>query len=305
MADNKIATGSRDDLNIDASRCLKMRFCDSSCRRCIDICPHNAVSVDRELKIDPEKCHGCLLCTSVCPVGALEQNSNFHACLTKLSKVTEPILGCIRTKECSNGTVACLGGLSEEHLVALYHTLAGRLTLNLSLCSDCRNHSIIAQLRQRLDALSTARLSYSNCRIEISESAQDMNYRDESVDRRSFFKSFRTSLFASAAVILSTHNEQTERRTNYAEKQVPVRRELLNHTRNQLSQELLVQLGKHFDSCVSFDEACTRCQGCVAICPTGALKTEAEDETPSFDHLLCSGCGLCSEFCLYEAVRIY
>ena len=304
MADSNTVTGNREDLNVDASRCLLMRFSESSCRYCVDICPHGAVILDGGLTINPDQCHGCMLCASVCPAGALEQNDDFYACLDKLSKVPEPILGCIRTKECSNGTVACLGSLSEEHLVALYHTLAGRLTLNLSLCSDCRNHSIIAQLRQRLDSLSTARLSYSNCRIEISESAQDMNYRDESVDRRSFFKSFRTSLFTSAAVILSTHNEQTERRTNYAEKRVPIRRELLNRTRNRLSQKLVGQIQKHFDSCVSFDENCTRCQGCVAICPTGALKTELAEETPSFEQLLCTGCGLCREFCLDSAVQI-
>jgi Pyruvate/2-oxoacid:ferredoxin oxidoreductase delta subunit len=305
MADsNKTAIGSRDDLNIDASRCLRMRFSESSCRHCVDICPHGAVNLDGGLTINPDKCHGCMLCTSVCSVGALEQNGDFNACIAKLSKVPEPILGCIRTKECSNGTVACLGGLSEEHLVALYHTLAGRLTLNLSLCSDCPNHSIITQLRQRLDALSTARLSYSNCRIEISESDQDMNYRDESVDRRSFFKSFRTSLFTSAAVILSAHNEQTERRTDYAGKRLPIRRELLNRTRNQLSQELVIQIRKHFDSCVSFDETCTRCQGCVAICPTGALKTETDNETPILEQLLCTGCGVCQEFCLDGALTI-
>ena len=304
MADNKTATGNRDDLNVDASRCLKMRFCDSSCRRCIDICPHNAVSVDGELIIDPEKCHGCLLCTSVCPVGALEQNGDSHTCLTKLSKVPEPILGCVRTKECSNGTVACLGGLSEEHLVTLYHTLAGRLTLNITLCNDCCNHSIIAQLRQRLDALSTARLSYSNCRIEISDSAHNMNYQDESVDRRSFFKSFRNSLFQSAAVILSTSNEPSERRTEYAGKRVPIKRELLNRTRKILPQDLVVQIQKHFDSCISFDDNCTKCQACVAICPTGALKTELAEESPIFDQLICTGCGLCREFCLDSAVRI-
>jgi len=200
--------------------------------------------------------------------------------------------------------VTCLGGLSEEHLFTLYHTLSGRLTLNLSLCSDCRNHSIITQLKQRLDALATARLSYSNCHIEISESAQDMNYRDESVDRRSFFKSFRKSLFTSASVILSSHNDQTERRTNYAEKRVPIRRELLNRTRNKLSQELVVQIRKHFDSCVSFDETCSRCQGCVSICPTGALKTETDNELPILDQLQCTGCGLCCEFCLDGAMRV-
>ncbi len=216
MAESRTITGSRDDLVLDASRCLQMRFSDSSCRRCAVICPHGAVTLDGGLAINPEVCRGCLLCTSVCPVGALEQNGDFYACLAKLSKVPEPVLGCIRTKECSNATLACLGGLSEEHLLALYHTLAGKLTVNLSLCSGCPNSAMISTLRQRLDALSAARLSYSNCRIEIAESVQEIHYSDESVDRRGFFKSFRTSLFSSAAVIISSKSEQTERRTDYA-----------------------------------------------------------------------------------------
>jgi len=289
---------------VDASRCLKMRFSESSCRRCVDICPHGAVNLDGCLTIKPDNCLGCMLCTSVCPVGALEQNGDFQACLANLSKVPEPVLGCIRTKEYSNGTVPCLGGLSEEHFLALYHTLAGRLTLNLSLCRDCPNNSMIAQLQQRLDALSSAKLSCGNCRIEMAESAQDMYYRDESVDRRSFFKSFRTSLFTSAAAILSNNKDQGGRRAEYAGKRVPTRRGLLNLTRSKLSQELVALVWKHFDSCVSFVETCTRCQGCVAICPTGALKTEIDNELPTFEQLLCTGCGLCQEFCLDGALRI-
>lgn len=299
MADNnKTAIGCRADLNVDVSRCLKMRFSESSCRRCVEICPHGAVILEGGLTINPDLCRGCMLCTSICPAGALEQKDDFNACLAKLSKAPEPILGCCRTRECSHGTVACLGALSEEHLVALCHTLSGRLTINLSSCSNCPNNPVIPYLRQRLKIIFEAGLLEGGSCILTAESAQEMNYRDESVDRRGFFKSFSSSLFQSAAVILSSHNEQTEYQTNYAGKRVPTRRELLNGTRITLSEKLSIQIRKHFDSCVSFDETCTKCQGCVAICPTGALKTEVYEEAPIFRQLLCTGCGLCREFCL-------
>lgn len=297
-------TGNRDDLVVDASRCLRMRFSASSCRRCIDICPHGAVVIDGRLSIDPEKCLGCLLCTAVCPTGALEQSNDFSACLTQLARVPESVLGCIRTKERSNAAVACLGGLSEEHLLALYHTLAGSLTLNLSLCSSCPNQPMIAHLKQRLKTLSTARLSNSNCRIEITESAQEIQYREESVGRRSFFKSLGSALFKSADIVISSGNEQTERRTEYAAKRLPYRRELLNNTKSKLSNELKTQIQKHFDSSMSFENTCTKCQGCVAICPTGALKTLSAEEIPVFDQLSCTGCGLCVEFCLDQGLRM-
>lgn len=304
MPDNGNLTGSGDDLSIDCSRCLRMRFCDSGCRRCLDICPNGAVSLDDGLSIDSRQCRGCLLCTSVCPAGALEQVSDFSACLAQLSRVPEPVLGCVRTNKCSHATVSCLGGLSEEHLFALCHALPGSLTLNLAQCGDCPNSAMLTILAQRLDTLSASGLSKGGCRIVIAESTQDIKYRAESVDRRSFFRSFGKVLLKNAAVMLSTTTEQTERRADYTGKRLPMRRELLNRTRSRLSPELELQVGTHFDTCVTFDDSCTGCQGCVAICPTGALLTGVMDEQPVFDYLLCTGCGLCREFCLDHAVRV-
>lgn len=304
MADTNTIIGSRDDLVTDASRCLKMRFSESRCRRCVDICPHKAVSLDGFLAINPNHCSGCLLCTAVCPAGALEQNNDFSNILAQLSRVSNPVLGCLRTKGCSNAALPCLGGLSDEHLATLCHSLSGKLTLNLTACSNCPNNAMISHLHQRLAGLFEAELLNGGCNIVTAESAQDINYRDESVDRRSFFKSFGNSLFKSVAVILSSTNEQIERRTEYAVKRLPVRRDLLQRIRNKCSPKFEAQIQKHFDSCISLNNTCTRCQGCVAICPTGALQTELAGTLPTFDQNLCTGCGLCCEFCLDEALLI-
>lgn len=281
-----------------------MRYSESSCRHCIDICPHGAVALDGGLSIDPQHCRGCLLCTAVCPVGALEQSSDFSACLERLSKVPEPVLGCIRTNDCSNGTMACLGGLSEEHLLALCHTLAGRLNLNLSLCSDCPNNSMIPPLRQRLALLSASGLLEGGCHFVLAETVQQVHFRDESVDRRSFFKSFRNSLLKSAAVMLSPTDQQPERRREYALKRLPVRRELLNRTVQSLPAQLASLVLGRFEHHISITGSCTACQGCVAICPTGALLTVSPDNLPRFDRQRCTGCALCGEFCLDGALRL-
>lgn len=303
MADARTMTGSRDDLIVDASRCLKMRFSESSCRRCVDICPHKAVSLNGLLAVNPNHCSGCLLCTAVCPAGALEQSSDFSNSLLLLARVSEPVLGCFRTRERSNATLACLGGLSEEHLLTLCHSLTGTLTLNLTACSDCPNSTMAHHLRQRIEVLSEAGLLEGGCNIITAESAQDINYRDESVDRRSFFRSFRTSLFQSA-VIMSTSGERNERHTPYGEKRKPKRLELVNIIKERSSRDRHKIIQDHFDCQISCAETCDACQGCVAICPTGALQTENPDYQPVFDNSLCTGCGLCVEFCLENALVV-
>lgn len=305
MANDKTVTGSRDDLLMDASRCLRMRYSESGCRRCVDICPHGAIMLDGGLAIIQELCRGCLLCAAVCPAGALEQKNDFSACLAQLSRVPEPILGCCRTKEHSHASLTCLGGLSEEHLLTLCQSLSGSLIFNMTTCSGCPNSTMVPYLHQRLADLHAAGLPGNGSRFLLIESAQDIRFRDESVDRRGFFKSMVNSLFQGAAGIISTGGEQIERRTEYAGKRLPVRRELLNKLRDHLSPETEASISKRFDFTITFHNSCTTCHGCVAICPTGALQSSSPDEQPQFDPRRCTGCGLCVEFCLDGAIRIF
>jgi ferredoxin len=305
MAESRTLTGGRDDLVLDLSRCLRMRFCDSACRRCVDACPHGAVTLDDGLAVNPELCRGCLHCSAVCPAGALEGNDDFYEILAVLSRLPEPVLGCLRTKEHSNASLTCLGGLSEEHLLALCNELTGQLILNMTMCPDCPNGRTVLELKKRLETISQAGLLCGGCSIVRAETAREIHHRDESLDRRGFFKSFGTALFKSADIIISSAHGSSEMRTEYAVKRLPIRRELLNKVRDAAPDELKRCIGIRFDSTVTFDEKCTACQGCVAICPTGALKAEGPDVTPAFDILLCSGCRLCAEFCLDGALNVF
>lgn len=304
MTDGKTVTGNRDDLLVDASRCLRMRFSESSCQRCLKVCPHGAVNLDGGLAMHSDQCHGCLLCTAVCPVGAIEQNNDFNVILAQLAQVSGPVLGCCRTREQANSTLSCLGGLSAEHLLLLCYSLPGVLTLNLTACSNCCNNGMIPCLQQRLENLSVAGLLDGGCRIVIAERADDICYQVETVDRRSFFKSFRNSLFKSAADILVTTTIKTGQRSAYGGKRLPRRREYLNRARTKVSAELEDRIRKRFDALVLIEGSCTNCQGCVAICPTGALLSNGDESSPEFDRILCTGCGLCVEFCLDGAVRM-
>jgi ferredoxin len=303
MADTTV-TGGSDDVRIDASRCLRMRYSDSACHRCVAACPHGSVTVADRLVIDPGLCRGCQLCTTVCPAGALEPMDDFTACLAQLAKVPEPVLGCIRTKDRSHTSISCLGGLSPEHLMSLIQTMSGVVTLNLSLCADCGNAASISLLRERLNALTRAGLTVDGAELVLVAAAEEIHFHDTTVDRRGFFKLFRRSLVESASAVLAVTKEQPETPIAYSIKRLPIRRNLLNRTRASLSPEMVKKCREQFDVQVTWNDTCTACQGCVAICPTGALQTVSDAEQPVFDCLSCTGCGLCVEFCLDGAVHL-
>lgn len=297
--------GASDDLRVDPSRCLRMRFSESGCRRCVDVCPKEAIAFEEVLSVDATRCTRCLLCTSACPSGALEQGGDFYSCVTELSRVPAPVLGCNRTRDKANATVTCLGGLAEEHLMALSHTLSGKVTLNLTACGDCPNSRIVIHLLQRLHDLAEAELFDSSCRIILVESPADLLFNAKTVGRRSFFKAFRNSIFKSAAVILSSSAVgRAQHRTEYSTKHLPVRRAILSDLRRSFSLEIEQRIRQHFDFKVMFNGSCTHCHGCVAICPTGALQPDQPGQSPALNEASCTGCRLCEEFCMDRALKL-
>ena len=71
IADVAEALGGKSVLVVE-KRCVAVRNRHSSCRKCIEACVADAISVgDNSVKIDPEACVSCGACTVVCPTEAL------------------------------------------------------------------------------------------------------------------------------------------------------------------------------------------------------------------------------------------
>lgn len=296
-------------ISIDWSRCLRMRFNRSNCNKCIEQCRSDAIIMAEGIDIKRERCSECMLCVSECPSGCFNiKNMNFYSLVARLKKiensVSVPVLGCKIRPDKAHEKTFCFGFLSEEHILTLFAYLNKGIQINLVGCSDCKNGFIIDALKKRIEAIAEKTSIDVADKINLVEHLSDLKYQDISYDRREFFMALRNRTVLQAAELFE-NNTPDYVTSGYSEKKLPFRRELLNEVFKSFPDEYRNSLASYYYSAY-FNENCNNCFACVGMCPTGALKikTEKTVQRLSFDKLLCSGCGLCKEFCFNEAIMI-
>ncbi len=294
-------------VRIDQSRCLRMRFNKSSCTACMRNCRLHAITIDDKVHIHKEFCSECMMCVSVCPTGVFQiRTMDFYSIIGELRKIQAPVLGCdIRPGVEAHEKTACLGFLSEEHLIGLLSFVQKPLQINLTGCKDCSNGFIVDVLLERLRRV--ARKISMNVfeRLRIVENKADLNYADISCDRRGFFKAMKNRAVRKALGLLdSTRTE--ENTLSYSDKALPARRALLNSSFSVLPGYTRERILEQYYYDVRVEEACDNCFACVGMCPTGALKSaEVESDTMLFfNSSRCSGCDLCGSFCGNDTVQM-
>lgn len=112
----------------EAERCIVVsRASRTACSACYDACPHDAVRIDRQVRIDPIDCSGCGLCVRACPSGALESQTAFaEGAAMRCSQVSG-----------SAQSVQCLAKLSPNDILRLADG-DDRVTLGRGDCADCK-----------------------------------------------------------------------------------------------------------------------------------------------------------------------
>ena len=301
--------------------CVVTRYRASSCRRCLDVCPTDAIAPSPWLRVEPDRCTSCGACAAVCPTGALDFGTRAAALRERFAAAA----GCGDrriTLVCrfvgrdgpgdSDGrevvAMSCLGGLSAADLIGAAAAGVAGATLLRADCESCSDRSagVYVAATVELVAETVAALSCAftiSCREMPGDLAAPVAASGE-LSRRDLFAFMGRGVRRAAAEGLRCEKRSVS--DLHAQVESPAsHRQLLpdldklgqGHKERSSALPAALPLGTLVAS-----ERCNGCGLCTRYCPHRAL--ELHDGALLFDRSLCSGCGLCVEVCSSTALAV-
>lgn len=284
--------------NFAAQHCLAVRG--GGCRACADVCPHDAITVTRTVKIEPVDCTGCGLCVAACPSFALAPRERV---------VTDHAVRCSQVQG-ETTSVVCLSRLQASDLVRM--AAPGRpLTLARSDCANCDIGSAAvpdAVERAAADARELLALHGRTLALEVVEVERFELPRDRvEISRRDLLRGGWKELRRSSSVLLAPleglaeqDEDADDRRALPVEHQRRVRAVQLS--RPEADTRVPLALPEVLDGCIL-------CPACTRACPTNALRRVFDGDAAGGARLelendRCIGCDACVDACPVGVVRM-
>jgi len=303
-------------ISLKASSCVRSLSVDSECNKCELICPTNAIVVgDNPLPaINYAECVTCGACNAVCPNEAFGYDS-FSATDFFFDFLEDSDSNLISCKK----NVPCIAALSVEHIISL-SVLKKEITLDMGYCNSCEiAHTCHPQILKNHEEASYILEAMEN---ESLIKLEDVCYEAEAKehDRRSFLSAFNLK---TAGKIKQSFENEVERASDeltqhtlekidirlLKKKSIPEKRKLFFTAIKRVqkpSQFHVVDADEvSFTSQKIMDEdACTACQMCYRVCPTGALTSDIKNSKIDFDPFMCIKCNICHDVCEPDALTL-
>lgn len=293
---------TREPVAVDAASCAVGRKGTDGCRACADVCPHDAVAIsidgDGSVAIDADACTDCGACLGVCPTEAIE--SPRAAPLEALGEATRAALETASTE----GSRLPLVGSDPDPVVIAFTArsvfpavvaasadgpptvpipVADASRVPASLCcatiaAGAGGVAVVADPREPAPG------TVDEARRALEDLADDAPVRRvASTDPEAVAKTLRA----------------VAREEPLVDDPDPIRAHARTATAMAATAVDVLADGARQDvrvpslGTVSVDaDACTLCQSCSRLCPTGAL-AQPDTRTLTFDPAACVGCGIC------------
>ena len=278
--------------------CLVVTKSVGGCTVCKDICPHEAITISRQVEINDVDCTGCGLCVQACPSQALASSAAFQPGAP---------LRCSQVKG-SAQSVQCLTRLDPSDVLRL----AGRkdkVTLVRSECAGCKIGG--AEVPEYLDktlqkAQALAAVRGRTLAHEVRQETHfDVTDDPDVLSRRELLRGgvrgtqrFSADLLAPLEVFSDTQAEA---------KGVPeeLERTLLLIRSAAPEPETLVPW-----SLPRVHDGCIMCPVCTNVCPTDAFRRELTPVkeggggTLQLEPERCNGCNACVRSCPVKVITL-
>ncbi len=299
------------NLQIDLGNCVKVSAKASSCTKCEDICPLNAISYHDNIPQVNDACIDCGGCIGVCPSEAISlKDFNTLDFIFNHIESSENLISCKKN-------IPCLAALSVENMISLA-LLTDETILDLGHCANC---NIAVPLASEIEK----NINETNLFLERIESkkrliAENVAYEEptkeeEEPNRRDFLKNFSLTGVVKSKVEFEKAIEEEQLpgvslkdSANIREKTIPNKRKLLFMALKRVDKPKAYQTFIHddisFTSQKHINDSCDNCSLCYRICPTGALQSNKRQTKIDFDSLMCIKCALCHDVCEVNAITL-
>lgn len=304
-------------LQLNAGRCVRSLSVDSGCNKCAIVCPTSAIVVREGVAlpaINFSECVSCGACAAICPSEALllEEFSPTDFFFNFVQEA-DNLLSCRKN-------VPCIAALSVEHLISL-SILKKELVLDTGHCSECEIASTcLTQIEANFEEAHYILEAIESDAKLILEDVKYENEEKKTADRREFLNRLNLKTVAKTR---KAFEDEVQKATD----------ELVEHTLQKtdialLKKKIIPDKRKIFFTAikrapkphayhvidateVSFtsqklmnEEACTACQMCYRVCPTGALSSDVKNSKIDFDPFLCIKCHICHDVCAPDAITL-
>jgi ferredoxin len=269
--------------------CLNQRVCNHNCAKCQEICPQNAIEINKETGIVTlnSHCTNCGLCLSECPAQAIAWKHFMRYPL----KIHDEKAEIFCTKIKCDGYASCLANLNEYELAYLAMKAEVYLCIDKELCMEC-NPNIIGHIDRLIKRVNDFLAKLPRKSIQFSwQQSQAVG----ELNRRELFQFFFTKLKQSIGEALPIASQLADYRILLVEE---LQRNFADSTGDAAT----------FFHGAKALEACSMCGACLRACRNQALQIVMDAEKNVYalkhDQTLCTGCKVCSIICPEKAIEI-